>query len=120
MYNQIMTPNLEDKVAVVTGSSRGIGAAIARVFAEAGASVALHGRDEAALRAKQSELERLGARVMAVRADVTRFDEIEGLRRQVENRFEPVDLLVVNAGGNPSPQAVPRVRTVCSPDSCSK
>src|SRR5262252_2479047 len=94
---------LKDKVALVTGSSRGIGAAIARSFAEAGACVALHGRDEAALRARQSELERLGAQVMAVRADVTRFDEIEGLRRQVEDRFGPVDLLVANAGGNPSP-----------------
>jgi len=95
--------DLKDRIAVVTGSSRGIGAAIARAFAEAGACVALHGRDEAALYARHAELERLGARVMAVRADVTRFDEIEGLRRQVEDRFGPVDLLVANAGGNPSP-----------------
>jgi len=94
---------LKDKVALVTGSSRGIGAAIARSFAEAGACVALHGRDETALRARQSELDRLGARVIAVRADVTRFDQIEGLRRQIEDRLGPVDLLVANAGGNPSP-----------------
>ena len=95
--------NLKNRVAVVTGCSRGIGAAIARAFAEAGASVALHGRDAAALRARQSELERLGVRIIAVHADVTRFDEIEGLRRQVEDRLGPVDLLVANAGGSPSP-----------------
>src|SRR5262245_32545770 len=98
-----MMSTLTNKVAVVTGSSRGIGAAIARAFAEAGASVALHGRDDGALRARQSELEGRGARVMAVRADLTQFDEIEGFRRQVEDRFGSADVLVVNAGGNPSP-----------------
>jgi NAD(P)-dependent dehydrogenase (short-subunit alcohol dehydrogenase family) len=48
-------PELTDRVALVTGSSRGIGAAIARLFARAGAAVAVHGRDEAALAAVRTQ-----------------------------------------------------------------
>ena len=51
---------LGDKVALVTGSSRGIGAAIARVFAQNGAQVAVHGRDVAALCAVRESIERAG------------------------------------------------------------
>jgi 3-oxoacyl-[acyl-carrier protein] reductase len=96
---------LSGKVAVVTGSSRGIGAAIARLFAQAGASVVVHGRDEAAITAVQTDIERAGGRAMPVVADVTAFDQIELLRSRVEERFGSVDVLVANAGGNPSPPA---------------
>src|SRR5262245_28696663 len=94
---------LAGKVAVVTGSSRGIGAAIARLFAQAGAAVAVHGRDEAAISAVQADIERFGGRAMPVVADVTAFDQIEALRQRVEARFGPVDVLVANACGSPSP-----------------
>src|SRR5262245_47699066 len=94
---------LAGKVAVVTGSSRGIGAAIAKLFARAGAAVVVHGRDEASIAAVQAEIERLGGRAMPVVADVTVYDQIEGLRGRVEQRFGPVDILVANAGGSPSP-----------------
>src|SRR5262245_22837600 len=94
---------LSGKVAVVTGSSRGIGAAIAKLFAQSGASVAVHGRDEAAIAAVQADIGQFGGRAMSVIADVTVFDEIETLRRRVEERFGPVDILVANAGGSPSP-----------------
>jgi 3-oxoacyl-[acyl-carrier protein] reductase len=97
--------SLAGKVAVVTGSSRGIGAAIAKLFAQAGAAVAVHGRDESAIAAVQADIERLGGRAMPVIADVTAFDQIEALRKRVEDRFGPVDVLVANAGGLPSPPA---------------
>jgi 3-oxoacyl-[acyl-carrier protein] reductase len=93
---------LDGKVALVTGSSRGIGAAIARLFAREGASVAVHGRDRAALSGVRAEIEQDGGQAMQVVADVTRFAEIEAARREVEQRFGPVDLLVANAGGSPS------------------
>ncbi len=93
---------LSGKVALVTGSSRGIGAAIAKLFAQQGAKVVVHGRDTAALSAVQMEIERAGGKAMSVVADVTKFAEIEEMRRQVEQAFGPVDILVANAGGNPT------------------
>jgi 3-oxoacyl-[acyl-carrier protein] reductase len=91
---------LEDRVALVTGSSRGIGAAIARIFAHAGAKVAVHGRDEAALAQVVKEIERDGGRVTRVTCDITKFAEIEAARSQIERELGPVEFLVANAGGN--------------------
>src|SRR5712692_9159751 len=78
---------LSDKVALVTGSSRGIGAAIARLFAQHGARVVVHGRDTAALAAVRSDIESAGGTVTQVVADVTKFAEIEAMRRQVEHEL---------------------------------
>ena len=98
------TPSaLKDKVALVTGSSRGIGAAIAADFARHGASVVVHGRDGAAVSGVTARIEQAGGRAMPVTADVTRFDDIEAMRRRVEDELGPVDVLVANAGGNPVP-----------------
>ena len=94
---------LEGKVALVTGSSRGIGAAIARCFAERGARVAVHGRDRAALAEVRDHIVRAGGRATLVVADVTRFAEVEAMRGQVEQELGPIDILVANAGGNPVP-----------------
>ena len=91
---------LGDKVALVTGSSRGIGAATAKLFAQRGARVVVHGRDETALSDVQAEIERAGGKVMCVVADVTKFTEIEAMRHQIEQEFGPIDVLVANAGGS--------------------
>jgi 3-oxoacyl-[acyl-carrier protein] reductase len=94
---------LRDRVAWVTGSSRGIGAAIAKLFAERGAKVAVHGRDAAALASVHSEIERSGGRAIHVVGDVTKFVEIEAMRRQIEETLGPIDVLVANAGGSFTP-----------------
>ncbi len=91
---------LNNKVALVTGSSRGIGAAIARLFAKEGARVVVHGRDEKAASAVCADIERAGGKAMKVTADVTSFTEIEAMRRQVEQTFGPIEILVANAGAN--------------------
>ena len=91
---------LSNRVAVVTGASRGIGAAIARLFAKEGSKVALHGRDSAALSDVRTDIESRGGTAIQVVADVTRFTEIEAMRRQVEQAFGPIDILVANAGGS--------------------
>jgi 3-oxoacyl-[acyl-carrier protein] reductase len=93
-------PLLENKVALVTGSSRGIGAAIARMFAAEGARLAVHGRDAEALSAAHEAVAETGGRAIAVSADVTRFDEIEAMRARVESELGPIDILVANAGAN--------------------
>jgi 3-oxoacyl-[acyl-carrier protein] reductase len=91
---------LAGKVALVTGSSRGIGAAIAELFAEEGASVVVHGRDTSALSATRKRIERAGGRVMEVVGDVTRLADVEAMRNEIEKTYGPVDLLVANAGGS--------------------
>ncbi len=92
--------SLNNQVALITGSSRGIGAAIARLFAQEGAKVAIHGRDLAAIKSVQAEIEKTGGTVLAVQADVTHFDEVEAMRHQIEETLGPVDILVANAGAN--------------------
>ena len=98
---------LEDRVALVTGSSRGIGAAIARLFARHGARVVVHGRDQDALRQVQQQIEsdQGQRRAMSIAADVTSFAELERARQTIEETFGPIEILVANAGSNPVPPA---------------
>jgi 3-oxoacyl-[acyl-carrier protein] reductase len=91
---------LHGRVAVVTGSSRGIGAAIARLFAERGASVVVHGRDTDAVTAVVAGIEKSGGRAIAAIADLTRYEQIEAMRESIEKQLGPVDVLVANAGGS--------------------
>jgi 3-oxoacyl-[acyl-carrier protein] reductase len=88
------------KVALVTGSSRGIGAAIATLFAPEGAKVAVHGRDRAALAAVREKIAGESGHVLEVTGDVTRFEAIESMRGEIEGALGPIDVLVANAGGS--------------------
>jgi 3-oxoacyl-[acyl-carrier protein] reductase len=95
--------SIRDQVALVTGSSRGIGAAIARSFAQLGAKVVVHGRDGAALSSIRKEIELAGGRSMQVSGDVTNFADIDAARLRIENEFGPVNILIANAGGSFTP-----------------
>ena len=78
---------LEGRVALVTGSSRGIGASIAKLFAKEGAQVAVHGRDESALEKTRNEIEADGLSVVAVSGDVTRSTDLEQMRAAIEGKI---------------------------------
>lgn len=91
---------LKDKIALVTGSSRGIGAGIARALGDEGAKVVIHGRDPLALAAVRDQIESAGGDVISLAADVMKFSEIEEMRRDIEDRLGCVDILVANAGGS--------------------
>lgn len=91
---------LKNKTALITGSSRGIGKVIAKLFVMEGAEVILHGRDREALIRAQAEIEREGRHTVFFKADVTKFLEIEEMRKNIEEEFGPVEILVVNAGGS--------------------
>jgi 3-oxoacyl-[acyl-carrier protein] reductase len=99
-------PKLQDRVALVTGSSRGIGAAIASLFASEGARVVVHGRDANAVESVRNQIAAIGQQVMSFVADVTHYQEIEAMREQIEHACGPVDILVANAGGSSSRPAL--------------
>ena len=94
--------SLHGRVALVTGSSRGIGAAIATLFAHEGAKVVIHGRDTAAMSAVTAGIQQAGGCAMQVTGDATRLADLEAMRGRVEQELGPVDLLVANAGGSPT------------------
>lgn len=89
---------LKDRVAIVTGSSKGIGEGIARVFSREGARVVIVCRTEAAGRKVADELGAGEGRAAYVRADVTVEGDIKGLVEQVIAVFGRIDILVNNAG----------------------
>ena len=91
---------LEGRIALVTGSSRGIGAAIARLLAAEGAAVAVQGRDLDAIDSVRMSIESDGGRALGVTADLSDFRQVEEMRAEIERRLGPVDVLVANAGGN--------------------
>jgi 3-oxoacyl-[acyl-carrier protein] reductase len=89
---------LEKRVAVVTGASRGIGAATARLLARHGAAVGVnYFRSEAPARAVVEEIVAAGGRAVPLHADAREREDVERMAREAEDALGPVDTLVVNA-----------------------
>lgn len=89
--------SLENKVAVITGGKRGIGKGIALTFAEAGADVAVCGRTLPDLEKVAEEIEALGRRSLAMKADVSEKRDVENLMERTVREFGTIDILVNNA-----------------------
>ena len=88
-----------DKVAFVTGGTRGIGKQIAINLAKAGYDIAINYRNEnEALRETQIEIERQGAKCFSVKGDVSVFEDCEKMVKDIINEFGKIDVLVNNAG----------------------
>lgn len=93
-----MRESLKDKVAIVTGGSKGIGRAIAHALLAEGARVAICGRDAAALDQAAAELSADGGDVIGKTCDTGRFEQVEEFFSFVVDRFGGIDVLVNNAG----------------------
>lgn len=92
--------SLKDKVAIVTGASRGIGRAIALGFAEAGADVALAARSEGDLETLAKEIDSLGRKALVLPTDVRDRAAIQSMFDRTVEEFGRLDILVNNAGGS--------------------
>jgi 3-oxoacyl-[acyl-carrier protein] reductase len=89
---------LTGKVAIITGSGRGIGKAIAEMFAEEGAAIAVNDIDLDVCKATAEELKAKGCKAIACKADVTKDEEVKKMVDDTVAAFGTVDILVNNAG----------------------
>ncbi|MEC7821631.1 MAG: 3-oxoacyl-[acyl-carrier-protein] reductase [Candidatus Neomarinimicrobiota bacterium] len=89
---------LGNKVSIVTGASKGIGKAIAKIFAQAGTHVVCVSRTKDDLNILKKEILNDGGSVSIYSCDVSNFDEVEGLIRNTVEEFSKIDIIVNNAG----------------------
>lgn len=98
--------NLQGKTALVTGASSGFGQAIALAFAEAGARVALVGRDAARLQATAAQIAQVGQPAIICAADIAQEAGIVAAVQQTQSELGQLDLLVNNAGMNVTQRSI--------------
>lgn len=89
---------LENKVALVTGGGSGIGKAIAIAYATEGADVCVVGRTLSKVEDTACEIEKVGRKALALKADISRIPEIEETVKATIKQFDKIDILVNNAG----------------------
>jgi len=92
---------LRGKVALITGSTRGIGKEFAMGFAKEGAEVIINGKNLEKAKAVAKEIEGLGVRSMAIGADVSLSQDVTKMVEEITHSFGRIDILVNNAGVNP-------------------
>src|SRR6478609_70879 len=95
-----VTISLSGKTAIVTGGGRGIGKAIAKHLAEAGANVVIASRKMPNLEATAKELADLPGKVVPIECHVGRLDQLQNLVRETQTRLGPIDILVNNSATN--------------------
>jgi NAD(P)-dependent dehydrogenase (short-subunit alcohol dehydrogenase family) len=93
-----MSKALEGKIALVTGASRGIGAAVAKSLAAKGAHVIALARTTGGLEELDDEIKKLGGSATLVPADLRKFDDLDRMGAALYERFKKLDILVGNAG----------------------
>lgn len=97
---------LQDRVAIITGGSKGIGLGCARVFGKYGCRVAIASRDEEVGRLAERELQASGYDAVFIKCDVTLEADMIGLIEQTVNRFGRLDCMLNNAGWHPPAQKI--------------
>jgi 3-oxoacyl-[acyl-carrier protein] reductase len=104
---------IEEKVALITGASRGIGEAIAKTLAVCGALVVVHFfRGEQDARDIVKDITENGGRALAVQADITNETAVAAMFEKIESSLGPVDILVNNAVGDFTPKPLDELRSV--------
>src|SRR5438477_12848268 len=98
--------DLTGKVALVTGTSRGLGQYLGRALARAGADLVITSRDPATLKPFQQEVESLGRKALALALDVRQFESIQQMATAALEHYGRIDILVNNAGCNVRKPAV--------------
>jgi len=98
--------SLKGKVALITGGGRGIGAAIAKVYAQAGAAVAITARTAADVEGVAEEIRQAGGRAIGIAADLFDVAQLQGVVDKTIAEFGGIDILVNNAGAGGSPKFV--------------
>ncbi|HEX4856455.1 MAG TPA: SDR family oxidoreductase [Limnobacter sp.] len=93
--------NLQDKVALVTGATRGIGLACAQLLAQHGATVIISSRKQQACEEVAAQLKAEGLNAVPMACHLGEIEQIENLYRQVEEKFGRLDILVNNGATNP-------------------
>ena len=90
---------LTGKVALITGSARGIGKAIALELANHGANIVINDiLPKSEIDKTLEEVKQIGNKVLGIRADITSFDEVKNMMKEIINQFGKIDILVNNAG----------------------
>ncbi|MFN2589443.1 MAG: SDR family NAD(P)-dependent oxidoreductase [Actinomycetota bacterium] len=102
--------SLADKVAIVTGGSKGIGRRIAEVFAEAGATVAVAARGQEDLTQTAKEIEAAGGRALPIVTDVSEPEQVKALIERTVGELGTIDILVNNAGSAPFISTLDQIR----------
>lgn len=105
----IIYPDLAGKIAVVTGGSRGIGAAISQLLAQNGVKVVVNGRGQEAIDATVASIREGGGAAFGFAADCTDFASLERMRAWTEQELGPVEILVANVGGGGNPMPVAQI-----------
>src|SRR5437868_3554396 len=90
----------QNKVAIVTGGSSGLGKAIARALVEQGGRIVIVARNAEKLNAAAAEIEKAGSQIVPLSADITRDDDVSRIIEQTIRRFGRIDLLVNCAGAS--------------------
>lgn len=98
--------DLSGKVAIVTGTSRGLGQYLGRALARAGADLVITSRDPATLKPFQAEVEGLGRKALPLELDVRKHDSIQNMLSDAVGHYGKIDILVNNAGCNVRKPAV--------------
>src|ERR1700761_2803771 len=99
-YRVGMTIDLSGRTAVITGASRGLGEAMAKALAQAGAHIALVARDVQKLEAVRAAITEKGGTAAVFTADVTREEDVAALATAVQGRLGHPQILINNAGTN--------------------